>query len=171
MLSLLRMRWMPIVATCVALQFCLSLNVQASTLKNSVRPEILKIILSMVGLETEIKDLNRGDGFEKGIYIEGIQDVRIMIGFSKAGIEKGIPFLLSVEGVEVLVELSEEGVLSVNEGDGEFIPSGISDFVECIMNAVAELVEDILDCRDPFCIIIYSLYGIFRILWCIFNLL
>ena len=171
MMFLLKMRCMPIVTTCVALIFCLSLNVQASPVRNTVQPEILQILLSMVGLETEIKDLNREDGFEKGIYIEGIQDVRLLIGFPKTGIAKGTPFLLSVEGEEVLVELSEEGVLSIIDGDEEFIPTGISDFVECILDAVADLVENILDCRNPFCIVVYALYGIFKILWCIFYIL
>ena len=103
--------------------------------KKIVQPELLQILLSLVGLETEIVNLNRGDCFERGIYIEGIQDVTLLIGFQKTGIKKGMPFLLSIEDTEVLVELSEEGALSVIEGDEEFIPSGIGDFVECIFNS------------------------------------
>ena len=69
------------------------------------------------------------------------------------------------------MELSEEGFLSVIDGDEEFIPSGISDFVECIVNAVANLVEDILDCgANPFCIVGAALSGVFNILECIFYI-
>jgi len=168
----LRMRCKTIVTACVALIFCFSLNVHASTGWSTFQPELLQILLSMVGLETEIVDLHREDGFEKGIYIEGIQDVTLLIGFPKRGITKGRPFLLSIEGEEALMELSEEGGLIVIDGDEEFIPSGVSDFVECILDTVSELVQDIHDCgANPFCIVIIALEGVFNILGCIFYVL
>jgi len=136
-----------------------------------VQPELLQMLLNLVGLETEIVSLNRGDCFERGIYIEGIQDVTLLIAFPKTGIKKGMPFLLSIEDSEVIVELSEEGVLSVIDSDEEFIPSGIGDFVECIFDAASELIEDIGECgANTFCIVGAALSGVFNILKCIFYI-
>ncbi len=135
----------------------------------TVQPELLQILLSLAGMETEIANLNRGDCFERGIYIKGIKDVTLLIGFPKTGIRKGVPFLLSVEDTEVLVELSEGGSLNVIDGDERLIPSGIGDFIECIFNAAGNLVKDIGDCSvNPFCIVVAALSGVFNILGCIF---
>lgn len=172
MMLSLRMRCMPIAAVCAVLIFCFPLNVYASPGLNVFQPEILQMFLSVAGLETEIVDLNRGDGFERGIYIEGIQDVTLLIGFPKTGITKGTPFLLSVEGVELLVELSEEEGLIVIDGDEELIPLNIFDFVECILESIIDVVQGILSCgANPFCIVIVALSGVFKILGCIFYIL
>ena len=172
MVFLRRMRCLLIVAICVSLVFCFSFSAQASQEVNVIQPEILQILLSMAGLEAQVLDLNREDGFEKGVCIEGVQDFRLLIGFPKTGIEKETPFLLSFEGAEVLVEVSEERGLIVIEGDDDLIPLGVVDFVECITSSVADLVQDISECgANPFCIVVAVISGVFRILGCIFYFL
>ena len=95
----------------------------------------------------------------------------LLIGFPKAGIRKGVPFLLSVEDTEVLVELSEGG-LNVIDGEEGLIPLGIGDFIECIFDAASELLENIGGCGvNPFCIVGAALRGVFNILGCIFYIL
>ena len=139
--------------------------------RKAVQPELLEILLSLVGMETEIVNLNRGDCLERGIYIKGIQDVTLLIGFPKDGIRKGVPFLLSVEETEVLVELSEGG-LNVIDGEEGLVPLGIGDFIECIFDVASELLENIGECGvNPFCIVGAALSGVFNILGCIFYIL
>lgn len=139
--------------------------------KRTIQPELLEMLLNLVGVETEIVNLNREDCFDRGIYIQNIKDSTLLIGFPSAGIRKGIPFLLSFEDTEVLVKLSEEG-LRIIDGDDELMPSGIGDFIECIFDAVGDLLEDIGKCGiNPFCIVGAALSGVFNILGCIFTVL
>jgi len=164
-----RMKPIPILFACIMFVFCCFSNANAYQEENAVQPEILGLLLSMAGFETDVMELNREDGFEEAIIIEGIQNVTLLIGFSQNGFKKGEPFLLSVDGAEVLVELSEEGNLIIVDGDGELIPSSIFDFVECILRTVSDLVQDILKCGiNPFCYVLEVFRAVFGILGCIF---
>jgi hypothetical protein len=163
-------RWMPLV-TLPALLLVISLCVlpaQAAQAGRAVHPELLQKLLSTAGLSTEIFTLDRADGFAKGILIENVRDVSLMIGFPGDGIQKGTPFLLSIEGQEVVAALSEEGELIVIAGEEALVPAGILDFVECILDTVDVLLEGIDNCGvNPICIIEVTFELVIDILECI----
>ena len=136
--------------------------------RKTVHPEMLQFLLNLTGLKTEIVDLNRGGCFEKGLYIEGIRDITLLIGFPKTGIRKGMPFLLSVDDAEMLVELSEEGGLNVIDGNEKIIPSSVGSFVECLIDESADFIDDIGDCgANLLCIVGALVSGLIDILECI----
>ena len=111
-----------VLASCIIL-FCSSVpGSYASQGVMNVQPEIAQSLLSMVGLETEIVALNRGDGFDRTLNLGSLQGNSLSIGFPTTGISRGVPFLLTVEGEEVIVALTEDGVIEVLGGDASAVP-------------------------------------------------
>ena len=138
----------------------------------SIQPEIVQIVLSMAGLETEIVDLDREDGFDRALYTDNLGSHAILIGFPRTGIGKGFPFLLAVEGEEIVVQVSEDAGLKVVAGNEAVIPSGIIDAVECLVDTLLNLIQDILDASlNPFSIVVLVLNAVFSILGCVFSLI
>jgi hypothetical protein len=126
----------------------------------------------MAGLETEIVDLDRDDGFDRGLYTDVLRGDTVLIGFPKTGIGKGVSFLLAVEGEEMVVRLFEDGGLQVVAGNEAVMPSGIIDAVECLLDTLVGLIQDIFDASlNPFSIIGLVLNAVFRILGCVFSLI
>jgi hypothetical protein len=126
----------------------------------------------MAGLETEIVDLDREDGFDRALYTDNLGSHAILIGFPRTGIGKGFPFLLAVEGEEIVVQVSEDAGLQVVAGKEAVIPSGIIDAVECLLDTLLNLIQDILDASlNPFSIVVLVLNAVFSILGCVFSLI
>jgi len=158
-----------VLASCIIL-FCSS--VPGSYASMHVQPEMAQSLLSMVGLETEIVELNRGDGFDRTLNLGSLEGNSLSIGFPTTGISRGAPFLLTVEGEEVIVALTEDGVIAVLGGDASAVPLSIFDAVECLLDTLVDLVRDILESNlNIFRIIVLVINGIFRILGCIVSII
>ena len=164
------MKSMLIITTCtVLISFC-SFNLYAAQEKRAIPAPLLQKVLNGTGLEAEIVTLNRDDDYAKGIYIENIKGYTVLIGFPKRGISKETPFLLSIDGEEALVTLSE-GMLKTIDTDAAFIPAGIDDMIECIMDAVDEFLEDLEACSaNPFCYAFTSIIFSVEITACVADL-
>ena len=161
-----------ITTACIALIFSLSFNVSAAQGRRNLQPVLLQKILSGAGLQVEVVRLDRDDGFVKGVSIDDVQGSHVLISFPKGGFKKGVPFLLSVDGEERLVAVSEQGTLHIINGAIDFFIGGIDDFVECILNSVDDFLDDISDCGiDPFCYVRASLGLATEIPFCVFNIL
>lgn len=164
-----KIRSMPMLLLCTVLVFCCSFNLHAAQVGKTIKPELLQQLLNLAGLDTAVVALDRGDGFETGVSIEGLQDATLLIGFPRTGIAKETPFLLAIDGTEVLVALSEDGRLNVIGGDATFVPAGIDDFVTCVLNAVDEMLAGIDACGvNPICIIGVTFEAVVDIFECIF---
>jgi hypothetical protein len=137
----------------------------------SIQPETVQIILSMAGLETELVDLAREDGFDRALYTDTLGSDSLLIGFPGKGIGKGFPFLLAVEGEEIVFLIAEDGGLQVVSGNEAVIPAGVIDAVECLVDTLVNLIEGILDVSlNPFSIIALVLNAVFSIVFCVFSL-
>ena len=123
------MLYQPKVRLIVCLASCLYVvlfsvpNGYASRGAISIQPETVQIVLSMAGLGTEIVDLAREDGFDWALYADDLGSDAILIGFPGTGIGKGFPFLLAVEGEEIVFLIAEDGGLEVVSGNEEVIPA------------------------------------------------
>ena len=138
----------------------------------NVQPEIAQSLLSMVGLEAEIVELKRGDGFDRTLNLGSLQGNSLSIGFPTTGISRGVPFLLTVEGEEVIVVLTEDGVIEVLGGDASAVPLSIFDAVECLLDTLVDLVRDILESNlNIFRIVGLVINAVFRILVCIVSII
>jgi hypothetical protein len=167
-----KVTWVGVLTVSLVLLLCFSLSAHAAPGVKGVRPMLFKKLLSAAGVEAEVTVLDRGDGFGKAIRVEGAQGATVTIGFPKAGIRRGRPFLLSVDGAEALVEVSEGGVLSVIDGRDDLIPAGILAFVECIVDAAVAMAEEIDSCDiDIFCILEAVFDGVAGIVTCVEDLL
>ena len=85
----------------------------------------------MAGLEAEIVDLSREDGFDRALYTDNLGSDTILIAFPGTGIGKGFPFLLAVEGEEIVFLIAADGGLQVVSGNEAVLPAGVIDAVEC----------------------------------------
>lgn len=158
-----------VLASCIIL-FCSS--VPGSYASMNVQPEIAQSLLSMVGLETEIVELNRGDSFDRTLKLVFFQGNSLSIGFPTTGISRGVPFRLTVEGEEVFVALTEDGVIEVLGGDASAVPLSIFDAVECLLDTLVDLVRDIIESNlNIFRIIVLVIDAVFRILGCIVSII
>lgn len=138
----------------------------------SIQPELARTVFSMAGLEFELVDLDRGDGFDRALYTDTIGGTTILIGFPLTGIGEGVPVLLGVDGDEVVIRVSKDGGTEVVAGNEEVMPEGIVDGVECLLSAVTNLVQDILDASlNPLSIIVLVINTVFTILGCVFSLI
>ena len=157
---------------CVTVLLCFSFPAGASPGGYAVQPEIAQLLLTMAGVETELIALSREDDFNRAIHIAGVRGNDILIGFPDAGIRKEVPFLLALNGEELIVELAEQGELEVLSGNPEVIPAGITDFIGCLVNSIGDLIGNILECGiSPLCLVGVVFNGVFRILGCIFSIL
>jgi hypothetical protein len=146
-------------------------NSYASRADVTIQPEMVQIVLHMAGWETESLDLDREDGFDRGLSIDTLGSDPMLIGFPATGIGKGVPFLLSLEGEEIVVRIAEEGGLQVVSGNEAVIPAGVIDAVECLVDTLVDLIQGILDASlNPFSIVALVLNAVFKILGCVFSL-
>ena len=137
----------------------------------SIQPETVQMVFSMAGVETEIIDLVREDGFDRALYADTLGSNPLLIGFPETGIGEGLPFLLAVEGEEIVFLIAEDGGLEVVCGNEAVIPAGVIDAVECLVNTLLGLIQGILDASlNPFSIIALVLNAVFSILGCVFSL-
>jgi len=172
MMFQLKVRFMVCLASCMYLLLSSVPNGYASREVISVQPETVQIVLSMAGIETEIVSLDRADGFDRALYADNLGSNAMLVGFPRKGIGKEVPFLLAVEGKEIVVRVSEGGGLHVVAGDGAVMPAGIIDAVECLVNTLLGLIQGILDAPlNPFTIIALVLNAVFSILGCVFSLI
>ena len=171
MTILLKTKSMVVLASCISL-FCSFLpDCSASQGVIRVQPKMAQILLSMAGLETEIVELDRADGFDRTLYLGSLQGKSVSIGFPTTGVARGVPFLLTVEGEEIMVALSEDGMIEVVGGDASAVPSSIIDALECLLDTLVDLVRDILESNlNVFNIIVLVVNGVFRILGCILSI-
>ena len=171
------MRYQPKVRLIIFLAACLCVllssvpNGYASRAVITLQPEIAQIVLSMAGLETGIVDLAREDGFDRALYADNLGSDPLLIGFPGTGIGKGFPFLLAVEGEEIVFLIAEDGGLQVVSGNEAVLPAGVIDAVQCLVNTLLGLIQGILDAPlNPFSIIALVLNAVFSILGCVFSL-
>ena len=84
---------------------------------------------------------------------------------------KGVPFLLSVEGEEVLLALSENGMIQVIDGNEEVVPASIINAVVCLINTLVDLVRDILESNlNIVNLFVLVFNAVFNILGCIVSI-
>ena len=161
-----------IAGACIALIFSLSFNVSAAQGRRNLQPVLLQKILSGAGLQADVVHLDREDGFVKGVSLDDVQGSHVLISFPKGGFKKGVPFLLSVDGSERLVAVSEQGSLHIIDGALNFFIGGIDDFVECILNAVDDFLDEISTCDiSPLCYVSASIGLAAEIPFCVFDFL
>jgi hypothetical protein len=172
MMKVQKIRISIITAACIALIFSLSFNASAAQVRRNLQPVLLQKILTGAGLQADVVRLDREDGFVKGVSITDVQGSHVLISFPKGGFKKGVPFLLSIDGEERLVAVSEQGSLHFIDGALGFFIEGIDDFVECILNSVDDFLDDISDCGiEPFCYVGAAMGLAVEIPFCLFNIL
>jgi len=127
--------------------FCLTGIPQAQSREN-IHSGLINHLLRISGIRAEMIQLQHPDGFSKAILIEKPQETSIIIGFKQNKAEKGETFLISVDGCEKVVKISEDGSFVIMDEDEDGISIAI-----CIFDVIIDTVKAIELCDDEsFCI-------------------
>ena len=132
-------------AVCVIMLLVFSCQAGASPAGYAVQPGMTQMLLSMAGVETESVVLSRADDISKALYIPNVRGNDILIGFPDAGIRQGAPFLLTVNGEDLMVKVTGGGQLAVLEGDPHVLPADVGDFIDCLVNNIGDLARAIIE--------------------------
>ncbi len=157
-------------ALCTALVLTAA-SASAGPFRPVLYPVLLQRILAAYGIGAEVIDLERDDSFVKAVAID-FPDRYVEIGFPRTGIRRGSLFLLTVEDNEALMRFSPGGGMEyTNAADAAWIPKEVDDFVECILDAVDDFLDEIDDCgANPFCYVFASIELSTEISFCPFDI-
>lgn len=160
-----RMRSMVAGAFCAVLLVCIALPAGAAPGRCAMQPGVTQMLLSAAGVETDAVVLSRGDDIRRALYIPNLRGNDVLIGFPDAGIGLDVPFLLSINGEELMVAATSGG-LEVLEGDPAVLPADVGDFVSCLVSNIVDLARAIIQ------IDIGGIIGnVLQIVGCIFQIL
>jgi hypothetical protein len=150
---------------CAALLMCISLPADAAPGRYAMQPGLTQMFLSAVGVETDAVVLSRGDDINRALYIPNLRGNDVLIGFPDTGIGLDVPFLLAINGEELMVEATSGG-LAVLKGDPAVLPTDVGDFIDCLVNNIVDLARAIIQ------IDIGGIIGnVLQIVGCIFQIL
>jgi len=130
---------------CVAVLLSVSIPAGAAPGRYAAQPAMTQLLLSSAGVETEAVELYRDDDISRALYIPDVGGNDVLIGFPGAGIGLEVPFLLVVNGEELMVKVTAAGELTVLEGDPSVLPADVGDFVDCLVNNIVDLVRSIIE--------------------------
>lgn len=131
-------------AFCLAMIVCCSMPAEAARAGYAMQPGMTRMLLSVAGVETDSVVLSRADDISRALYIPNLRGNDVLIGFPDAGIGRDVPFLLAINGEELMVEATGGG-LTVLEGDPSVLPADVGDFIDCLVNNIVDLVRSIIE--------------------------
>lgn len=153
-------------AFCVALLMCISMPAESAPARYAMQPGMTRMFLSIAGMETDAVVLSRNDDISRALYIPNLRGNDVVIGFPDAGIGLDVPFLLEINGEELIVEATAGGGLGVLQGDPTILPADIDDFVSCLVNNIVDLARAIIQLD------IGGIIGnVLQLVGCIFSIL
>jgi hypothetical protein len=117
----------------------------AAPARHAMQPGMTRMLLSVAGVETDSVVLSRSDDISRAIYIPNVRGNEVLIGFPDAGIGRDVPFLLAINGEELLVESATGGGLTVLDGDSSVLPADVGDFIDCLVNNIVDLARAIIE--------------------------
>ena len=151
---------------CIIVLLCFSMPAEAVHARYAMQPAMTQMLLTMAGLETDAVELSRDDDISRAIYIPDVRGNDVLIGFPDAGIGRDVPFLLSINGEELIVEATAGGALNVLEGDPAVLPADVGDFIDCLVNNIVDLARAIIELN------IGGIIGnVLQLVGCIFSIL
>jgi len=139
-----------IVAMSILLTLSFLINVHHAQSENSIDSVLIKHTLGTTGTKVEMIKLERQDGFSKAIFMEGPHDVPIIIGFKHDKKGKDQSFLISIDGSEKVVRISEDGsyVIKSDDHDDEDDNGHDLPFSLCALDVVIDMLINISECGE-----------------------
>ena len=118
-------------------------NVAQAKPDDNIRLGALKYLLSASGIDVEMITLQRADGFSRAVYVEGPEEIPIIIGFKQDDAAKKNSILIAVDGEEKIVQIAGDGTCKI-------MPDQDFDLVTslCYIEAVFGVFINIGNCAD-----------------------
>jgi hypothetical protein len=121
--------------------FCFSNIAQAKS--NDNINKTLKHLLNSSGINAEVIQLERSDGFSKGVYVEGPKEIPIIISFKESDEDKDKYLLVSIDGEENTVRIAEDGSYEIMPEQGIDLITTL-----CLIEAFFNFLIDMDTCID-----------------------
>jgi hypothetical protein len=127
----------------IVLSFVCFYNVTQAQSNDNIRLGALKHLLIAAGIDAEMIPLQRPDGFSRAIYVEGPQEIPIIIGFKQDNAAKENSILISVDGEEAIAKIAEDGSYAITPDQDFDLITAL-----CYIEAVFGVFIDIGNCAD-----------------------
>jgi hypothetical protein len=139
------MKKFSIVGTVCLLLICAAAPAQAQTWEPSLKPALFQSSLKAAGIFSERIASDPDTGYTAGIYMPNFKGSAVTIGFPAAGLRRGAPFLLEIDGMTATVQYDGDGTLKIIDGDQRVADSSVFGIIECILSNALESVGDLID--------------------------
>lgn len=131
-------------AACLLL-LCGSVPTQAGPCEPALQTAFFQSALKAAGVASERIASDSVNGYSGFVYMPDFKGSEVTIGFPSAGLRRGTPFLLAIDGMAALVQYSADGKLAIVGGDRRIAGSGVFDIIECILSNALESVGDLIE--------------------------
>jgi hypothetical protein len=123
----------------------MSAPTQAGRFEPSVKPVIFQSALKAAGIFSERIVSDPGTGYPCAVYMRDYKGSEVTIGFPSAGLRRGAPFLLAIDGMTAIVRCADDGKLAIISGDERIVQSGVFDIIGCILSNTLESLGDLIE--------------------------
>lgn len=102
------------------------------------------------GTKLEMTKLERKDGFSKAIFIEGPQDIPIIIGFRQCEVGEYNAILISIDGCEKIIRtpMNSSCIIMNDDHDDDDDDDHDIPFTLCALEAVIDMLINISECGE-----------------------
>ena len=125
--------------------FCNPTGCFAEHAQPAVNPSFFQCMIKAAGIHSEIISSDPDTGYSSSVYIPYLRGSSVTIFFPTAGLRRGAPFLLEIDGMLATVICTDDGKLTIWDGDRRMAAAGIFSTLECIFSAVLTALADLFD--------------------------
>lgn len=154
---------------CLLLLFA-AVPTQARTFEPSLTPAFFQSALKAAGVFSEKIVSDPDTGYPHCVYIPDLRGATVTIGFPSTGLRRETLFLLEIDGMLATVICTDDGKLTILDGDKRMAATGIFGTLECLFNEVLTMLADLFEAIFSLNIvgILESIFGgIFGVIICI----
>jgi hypothetical protein len=135
---------MAVFAACFSI-LAVTASAHAGIFDPCAKAGLLQFPLRAAGIHSEIIPSDPDTGYATSLYISDFRGSTVTIGIPSAGLRRGSPFLLEIDGQMATVICTRDGSLAVVDGDERIVTSGVFDIIGCILTEVVGSVVDLIE--------------------------
>ncbi len=111
----------------------------------AVKASFFQSIIKAAGIQSEIISSDPDSGYPSSVYMPYLRGSSVTIGFPPGGLRPGVPFLLEIDGTLATVICTDDGKLTILDGDRRMAATGIFSTLECLFSAILTMLSNLFD--------------------------